>query len=104
MEPRNLWEVGLRLFEKARQSRFRNALVPLLAAWLVEQWSRIIANELFRLTRPMQTVPPIEASLAGGKISEARIASLLLTTAEAVGSRLAAEYEELLKEISVGDK
>lgn len=104
LEPRNLWEVGLRLFEKARQSSFRTTLVPLLADWLTEQWKRIIANETFRLARPMQTVPAIEASLASGQKSEALIASLLLTSAEAVGSPLAAEYEKQLKEISVGDR
>jgi hypothetical protein len=104
LEPRKLWEVGLRLFEKARQSNFRKTLVPLLANWLAEQWKGIIANETFRLTRPMQTVPAIEANLAGSKKGEALIASLLLTGAEAVGSPLAAAYEKLLKEISVGER
>jgi hypothetical protein len=51
----------------------------------------------------MQTVPAIETSLAGGKKGEAFIASLLLTSAEAVGSPLAAEYETLLKELSGRD-
>ena len=104
LEPRKLWEVGLRLFEKARQSNFRKTLVPLLANWLAEEWKRIVANETFRLTRPIQTVPAIEASLAGSKKGEALIASLMLTGAEAVGSPLAAAYEKLLKEISVGDR
>jgi hypothetical protein len=104
LEPRKLWEVGLRLFEKARQSNFRKTLVPLLANWLVEGWKRIVASETFRLTRPMQTVPRIEESLAGSKKGEALIASLMLAGAEAVGSPLAAAYEKLLKEISVGDR
>jgi hypothetical protein len=43
-------------------------------------------------------------SLAGSKKGEALIASLMLTGAEAVGSPLAAAYEKLLKEISVGDR
>jgi hypothetical protein len=103
LEPSKLWEVGLRLFEKARQSNFRKTLVPLLANWLVEEWKRIVASETFRLTRPMQTVPAIEESLAGSKKGEALIASLMLTGAEAVGSPLAAAYEKLLKEISVCD-
>jgi hypothetical protein len=103
LEPRQLWGLGLRLFEKARQSNFRKAIVPVLAEWLRKQWKRIIANETFRLTRPMQTVPAIETSLAGGKKGEAFIASLLLTSAEAVGSPLAAEYETLLKELSGRD-
>lgn len=104
LEPRKLWEVGLRLFEKARQSNFRITLIPLLANWLTEQWRRIVANEAFRLTRPMQTVPAIEGSLARDKEGEALIASLLLTSAEAVGSPLAAGYEKLLKEVSLGDR
>jgi hypothetical protein len=104
LEPRKLWELGLRLFEKARQSGFRKTLIPLLANWLAQEWKRIIANETFRLTRPTQTVPAIEVSLAGGKEGEALIASLLLTGAEAVGSPLAAAYEKLLREISLGDK
>lgn len=104
LDPRKLWEVGLRLFEKARQSNFRKTLIPLLANWLVEEWKRIVANETFRLTRPMQTVPAIEASLAGSKNGEALIASLILTGAEAVGSPLAAAYEKQLKEISVGGR
>jgi hypothetical protein len=104
LEPRRLWEVGLRLFEKVQQSNFRKALAPLLANWLREQWNRIIANETFRLSRPMQTVPAIEASLAKNKKSEAYIASLLLTSAEAVGSPLSTEYEKLLKETSAGDR
>jgi hypothetical protein len=100
LQPRQLWEVGLRLFEKVRQSGFRKTLVPLLAKWLAEEWKRVIANETFRLSRPMQTVPAIEASVSGSKKGEALIASLLLTGAEAVGSPLAAAYEKLLKEIS----
>ena len=57
----------------------RKTLVPLPANWLSEEWKGIIANERFRLTRPMQTVPAIEATLAGNRKGEALIASLLLT-------------------------
>jgi ATPase family associated with various cellular activities (AAA) len=100
LDPRTVWGIGLRLFEKLRQSHFRNLLAPLLAAWLREQWTRIIANETFRLSRPMQTIPAIEASLAGGLKSEPFVATLLLTSAEGVGSPLSVEYEKNLKEIS----
>jgi hypothetical protein len=103
-QPRRVWEIGLRLFEKLRQSNFRNELAPLLADWLREHWKRIVANETFRLSRPMQTVPAIETSLVENKKSEAFTASLLLTSAEAVGSHLSAGYEQLLKEISFGDR
>jgi hypothetical protein len=51
----------------------------------------------------MLTVPAIEASLAQGKDNEAFIASLLLSTVEAVGSPLAGAYEQHLKDVSRGD-
>lgn len=104
LTPREVWGAGLRLFEKIRQSNFRSALVPLLANWLRGEWKRIIANETFRLSCPMQTVPAIEASLVGHRKNEASIALLLLTSAEAVGSPLAPEYEKLLREISIADR
>lgn len=100
LTPRQVWEIGLRFFEKIRQSGFRNALAPLLRNWLQKQWEDIISNGSFRLSRPMQTVPAIEASFAQNFKDEAFIASLLLTTAEAVGSPLAAAYEAHLKEIA----
>jgi hypothetical protein len=104
LTPRRLWEVGLRFFEKIRQSNFRQLLAPLLATWLREKWKAIVANETFRLSRPLQTVPAIEISLTTSENNEAFIASLLLVTAEAVGSPLAAEYEKLLIEVAKGDR
>ena len=104
LTPRQVWEIGLRYFAKVRQSQFGSALAPLLRDWLREQWKDIIANGSFRLSRPMQTVPAIEESLALDSKDEAFIASLLLTTAEAVGSPLAAAYETQLREIVNGDR
>jgi hypothetical protein len=103
LTPRRSWEVGLRLFEKIQQSNFRKLLAPLLASSLREQWTRIIANETFRLSRPMQTVPAVQATLAETKKSEASIASLLLATTEAVGLTFDAEYEKRLQEVASGD-
>jgi hypothetical protein len=104
LTPRQLWEIGLRLFEKIRQSNFRQLLAELLANWLQKQWKRVIADETFQLSRPMQTVPAIEASLAESKKSEAFVASLLLAAAEAVGSPLGTEYEALLREVASEDR
>ncbi|WP_396604521.1 hypothetical protein ACFLEY_03860 [Bradyrhizobium sp. YCK136] len=104
LEPRRLWEVGLRLFERIRQSIFRKTLIPVLANWLERQWQNVIAEEAFRLWRPMQTVPAIRVSLSGKKMNDAFIASLLLTSGEAVGSPLGVEYETQLREISAADR
>jgi hypothetical protein len=104
LEPRKVWEIGLRIFEKIRQSNFRKVLLPLLDNWLRGQWRRIIDQECFRMSRPIVTVPAIEASLAQEVNNEAFIASLLLSTAEGVGAPLAGAYDKLLKEISRGDK
>ncbi len=104
LTPRQVWAIGLQFFEKIRQSGFRRALAPLLRDWLREQWKDIIANGSFRLSRPMQTVPAIEDSLAQNSKDEAFIATLLLASAEAVGSPLAAEYEMQLREIASGNR
>ena len=51
----------------------------------------------------MLTVPGIEASLAQEANTDAFIASLLLATAEAVGSSLVGSYEQQLKGIAWGE-
>jgi hypothetical protein len=63
-----------------------------------------VASETFRLSRPMQTVPAIEKILKDDRENEAFIGSLLLKSAEAVGTPLAVPYEQLLKEITIGDR
>lgn len=100
LEPRRMWEIALCFFEKIRQSGFRGALVPLLAAWLRGQWQRIVREESFRLSRPMQTVPVIEAELARETNDEGFVASLLLATSEAVGSPLGIEYMNSLRDLT----
>ncbi|WLC19331.1 ATP-binding protein [Bradyrhizobium diazoefficiens] len=104
LTPRQLWEIGLRFFEKVRQSSFRKVLVPLLRVWLREQWKDIIANGSFRLCRPMQTVPEIEERLSRDSKDEAFIAAVLLAASNAVGSPLAAAYEAQLKGVADGDR
>jgi hypothetical protein len=97
--PLQVWEVGLRLFEKARQSNFTKIMVPILAAWLRAQWSRIISHESFRLPHPLVTVPKVETTLKNKKDDERFIAALCLTGAEAVGAPLAADFRRLLQGI-----
>jgi hypothetical protein len=97
LEPLRLWEVGLRLFEKARQSNFNNIVVPVLAVWMRAQWLRIISRESFRLPHPMVTIPKVEAAMKNKNNDERFIAALCLSAADAVGAPLASEYRQLLR-------
>jgi hypothetical protein len=103
MEPRTVWIIGFRLFQRIRQSAFRSVLAPSLKNWMLREWRRITSQETFRLSRPMQTVPEIEACLKEGEKSEALIASILLRSADAVGALLSGDVEKLLEEATNDD-
>jgi hypothetical protein len=100
VEPRRIWEIGLRFFERARQSGFKGILVPLVATWMRTHWERVVEHESFRLSRPLISIPDIRGVLSAPGNDEAFVASLILTTAEAVGSPLASAYVELLRRIA----
>lgn len=100
IEPRNTWFIGLRFYEKAGQSNFKNILVPRIAAWLRDEWTRIIKQESFRLANPIQIVPAIEETLAHIGNDEAFLARLLLQASDAVNGNLAAEYRSHLASIA----
>jgi hypothetical protein len=97
VEPRKFWEAGLRFFEWINQSHFQSLLFPHLAGWLSAGWKRITAIESFRLSRPRQTVPAIEAILAKPADNRRFIAKLLLISSDAVGSPLGVTYRDRLK-------
>jgi hypothetical protein len=98
--PCDIWGIGLRLYEKFGQSNFKRVLVPRIAAWLRGEWTRIVARESFRLTRPTQTVPAIEAALSHSGNDEGFLARLLLEAADAVNVNLAAPYRNHLASIT----
>ena len=102
IEPRDIWGIGLRLYEKSGQSNFKRVLVPRIAAWFRGEWTRIVAQESFRLWRPTQTVPAIEAALSNSDNDESFVARLLLETSEAVSVNLATPYRSHLA--SLADK
>jgi len=95
-------QIGLRLFEKAGQSNFGKLLTLRIAEWLRSGWKRIIREESFRLSRPMQTIPAIEAVLAMENNDEIFVATLLLESSDAVGSDLAPPYRNHLKGLASG--
>jgi hypothetical protein len=102
IEPRNFWTIGLRFFEYINQSNFRTELEPLLAEWLRGGWIRIARDEAFRLTLPIQTVPPINSVLTNPNNDREFIAALLLAASEAVRSPLSKAYVASLQEMASG--
>jgi hypothetical protein len=64
----------------------------------VNNWRPIAVA--FRLSRPLQTVPAIDAFLATADNDQRFIAKLLLTTADAVCASLATAYRDNLRAIS----
>ena len=96
MSPDQFWIAGLRFFEWASQSLFKDLLVPHLAAWQRSGWRRVTQKERFRLFAPTLTVPRIEEILNYRQNNEQFLAGLILATSEAVGSTLGREYREKL--------
>jgi hypothetical protein len=95
--PYDFWGIGLRFFEWINQSDFRQLLTLSLAEWQRAGWKRIISEESFRLSRPLQTVPAIETALSEPENDQRFLAQLILATADAVGSPLGADYSDILR-------
>jgi hypothetical protein len=100
IEPRSIWGIGLRLYEKSRHSNFKKILVPRIAAWLRDEWTRIIKQESFRLDNPIRIVPVIEKALSRIDNDEVFLARLLLDASHAVNVNLSADYRSHLASIA----
>ena len=100
LSPNEFWMAGLRFFEWANQSLFKDLLLPHLAAWQRKGWRRVTHEERFRLSTPTLTVPRIEDVLNVPDNNGRFLASLIVVTADAVGSPLGREYREALGRIA----
>lgn len=100
LDPKDIWNSGLRLLQRLRASNFVQELAPLLARWLREKWSAAIAAQRFNLTRPRENVPVIEAALANPADDQAFVARLLLASADATGMEIEAECRTQLEAIA----
>lgn len=96
-DPRDIWNAGLRLLEKARKSNFVQELVAALAKWHRDRWGQIITQQLFNLTRPRATVPPIEEVLSDASNDQPFIACLLIAATGAVDLELDEAYRAHLQ-------
>jgi hypothetical protein len=84
LDPRDVWNAGLRLLEKSRKSNFVQELIGALAKWHRDRWGQIITQQLFNLTRPRATVPPVEDALRDDRNDQSFIANLLIAATGAV--------------------
>ena len=81
-------------------SNFRHVLMPRLAAWQRDVWSRFVAAQSFKLLRPWETVPPVERALSIKRDDETFVASILLAISPAIGSPISARDREILQSIA----
>lgn len=96
-DPRDTWNAGLRLLEKVRKSNFVQELMTILAKWHRDRWAQIITQQLFNLTRPRATVPPIEEVLSDTRNDQCFIACLLIAATGAVDLELDETYSAHLQ-------
>jgi hypothetical protein len=97
-----VWAIGLRLFERAHQSRSIGGVIPVLAEWLRSKWTRVLGEERFRLSQPVVTVPEIEHALAREENDGRFIAALLMAAAPSVRASLGTPYRDFLVTIARG--
>lgn len=74
---------GLRFFQQAHRSSFRASLVPIVATWQRDAWTRIVSSGRFQLFQPQRTVSAIEASLSSKLNNERFLCSLIFAAADA---------------------
>ena len=102
LKPDEFWMAGFRLFQWINLSNFKLLLMKRLAAWQRSGWKRICTEELFRLSRPRQSLPPIEEVLRIPENDRRFVAKLLLTSSEAVGVPLGSVTRDVLKAVAEG--
>ncbi|WP_245276331.1 hypothetical protein [Methylocapsa aurea] len=100
LDPKDIWNAGLRLLQRLRSSNFVQELAPILAQWLRRQWSAAIDQQRFNLVRPRTSIPPIEAALADPTNDQSFIAALLLASADAADIEIEADYRRQLEAIA----
>jgi hypothetical protein len=97
MTPKDIWNAGLRFFEKARKSNYVVELIPQLAQWYRYQWKMILIEKASELHMPEETVEPLKEVVADDRDDESFIASLVLAGMPAVDMELDEDYMGLIK-------
>lgn len=104
--PKRYCSAAVRFLQQAGRSNFKSYLIPIIAAWQRNAWTRIVVSETFRLSRPLQTVPAVNAALSMPDDDERFLGTLILAAASAAGAMLPqmmqAEFEALAAMPAVG--
>ena len=94
------WGAGYSFLKFVTGSRFGGILIPCIAAWERECWTRIVSTQRFRLLQPWRTVPLIEDYLTGSTDDKKFLADILLVTSEAIGVSLNQTDSDFLRSIA----
>lgn len=86
--PKTYCLAAIRFFQQAGRSNFKSYLIPIIAAWQRDAWTRIVVSETFRLLRPLRDVPAVKAALSMPNDDERFLGTLILATANATGTVL----------------
>jgi len=95
--PQSLTAAGIRFFQQASRSNFKPQLVPRIAAWQRDAWTRILETERFHLSNPRRVVPSIEAALRIPENDKHFVGKILLAAAGATALTLPPSVVELLQ-------
>ena len=92
--PVSYGSAAIYFFQYANQSNFQKHLIPAIARWQRDAWTRIVVSESFKLSMPYKTVPAIKQALSIERNDSAFLASLILASAAAIPLSLSSELNE----------
>ena len=97
------WNAGLRFFEKARNSNFKQEVMYPLARWTREKWSETADKGVAFLDHIEDNLPILRETLEDPRNDEPFIANLLLKVAPGVDMELDEDYQGMLRSLARRD-
>jgi hypothetical protein len=100
MRSKEDWNTGLRFFEKARKSNFKQEIMYPLAVWTRERWTDIADKGVAFMHHIETNLPIVRGALEDPRNDEPFIANLLLQSADSVDMELQEEYQGYLRSLA----
>jgi hypothetical protein len=100
LEPKEIWNAGLRFLQRIRSSNFVRELAPLLARFLRAEWSAALNREVSELVDSEKSTARIRLALADPIEDQAFVAALLFASMDAIEMNLDPEYRRQLAAIA----